>query len=945
MADSDGVGVAGFWWTVGHGAEFGAGALYLYVVLAWGGLLRTSANAERECVVPKSSGGMFGRVSGVAVALFVLGHGCWAGLVPGLWTAYGATVGTAWAGTITCGNEDPGCTIYVRSGASQPTGPCAGRSRDTAFSTIQEGAAVLVNGGDNLCVLAGEYVEGNLSPGSGGTAGFPVVMRAIGDVRIRPPGTVSTDCATIPTTGFLLLGVRNVRIEGFDIEGFCDAGIQVRSDPLETRNSRGIVLRDNTIRRTRRGRGIDIAGEGPVEIVGNRVSSNQGSGISVQGCVRAPDVEPKCMPGTEVPIEATISDNEVFRNESHGIFVRGTNGTRIANNRCYTNRDGSGVQLNASSETLVFNNLIYANGRDGIRVGAPDRGTESDPLEPRGSADTVIVSNTIVGNGEWGIEIGEPDAGSPGSVVLNNIVQDNGTSAIDDFPGEIGVLHETNAGLPSTCGYVAGFNLVDGPNTEVLYGPSTPFNLYDIQAEAGFVERPEVNDFRLRPDSPAIDAGYADTDVVGISGSVLASGQRDQGVADLGFHSGADSDGMPRFDSTIMPIYVRVSGSDRNNQPTSPETALATIDLAANLARAGVEVVVGPGTYREGQIATRNNPPPGGYIFRADPSGRRSGDAPGAVRVIATGHETGFLIQGACGARVEGFDVSGANEAGIQIQSGSANAEVVHNIVHDNLQRGIQTVNARNVRIFNNLVYDNGVDGAGGGIQLGGNCPDEDPDCTTGGSPNAEITFNTVYNNEVNGIFVGAGPGDSSGATVRYNISVENRLGNAIQIGSNDNRDIHLRNFMNGYNVLDSFSDAAEVDEDLDYFWAGVGEPLFVNAAAGRFELDPFGTAAIDRAEDLLAKEAGLDARSTQVDRTPDGRAADLGYHYPILDIELAGDCDGNGVVSIGELIVGVNIALARTSLNRCEAFDCNDDGRVAIGELIKAIGAALGGR
>ncbi len=848
---------------------------------------------------------------------------------------------SAVAGVVDCGDDDPTCTIYVRAGVAIPNGRCAGRTPELAYPTIGAGAAALVNRGDALCVFAGEYLEGNIVAGSGGTPNSPVTMRAVGAVTVRPPGTVSTDCATIPTTGFLVLGTRNLTIEGFVLEGFCDAGIQVRSNPEETENSSGITLRGNTIRRTRRGRGIDIAGEGRMEITGNVVSSNQGSGISVQGCIRAPDVEPKCAPDTTVPIDAVIRDNEVFRNESHGLFVRGADGTRIVNNRSYANADGGGLQINASSDTLVFNNLIYANGRDGIRVGAPDRGTEAQPLEPMGSAGTIIINNTIYNNGEWGIEIGEPEAGSPGSVVLNNIVQENGTRTPADFPGEIGVLSEDGDGLPSTCRYVAGFNLVRGASAELIYGPSTPFNLYDIEAAADFVDRPEVNDFRLRENSPGINAGYGDVDLVGISGSVLASNVADAGRADLGFHSGAEGDGLPRFDSTIMPVFVRVSGSDRNNRPTSPQTALASIDVAADLARAGIEVVVGPGTYREGQISVRANPPAGGYVFRADPSGRRTGDPPGPVRVIADGHETGFIIQGACGARVEGFDVSGATEAGIQIQAGSENAEVLHNQVHDNLQRGIQSVNARAIRIFNNLVYDNGRDGAGGGIQVGGTCPDESPSCPAG-SPGAEITFNTVYGNEVNGIFVGAGPGDSSGALVRYNISIDNRLGNAIQVGSNDTRRIHLRRFMNGFNVLDSFSDVAEVDDDSDYFWAGVGEPLFVDADAASFELDPRGVAAIDGAEELSARDAGLDARSTRTDRAADQGAADLGYHYPIFDLELSGDCDGNGVVTIGELITGVGIALGRSAVGDCPAFDCDGDDLVGVGELIKAVNAAL---
>lgn len=56
------------------------------------------------------------------------------------------------------------------------------------------------------------------------------------------------------------------------------------------------------------------------------------------------------------------------------------------------------------------------------------------------------------------------------------------------------------------------------------------------------------------------------------------------------------------------------------------------------------------------------------------------------------------------------------------------------------------------------------------------------------------------------------------------------------------------------------------------------------------------------------------------------------------------GDCDGNGRVSIAELLRGVNIALELQPLSNCPSFDVNSDGRVAINELVAAVNAALGG-
>jgi len=56
----------------------------------------------------------------------------------------------------------------------------------------------------------------------------------------------------------------------------------------------------------------------------------------------------------------------------------------------------------------------------------------------------------------------------------------------------------------------------------------------------------------------------------------------------------------------------------------------------------------------------------------------------------------------------------------------------------------------------------------------------------------------------------------------------------------------------------------------------------------------------------------------------------------------IPGDCDGDGRVSIGELISGVNIALGRTSLTACSSLDRDHDGRLSVSEIIFAVRLAL---
>jgi len=56
------------------------------------------------------------------------------------------------------------------------------------------------------------------------------------------------------------------------------------------------------------------------------------------------------------------------------------------------------------------------------------------------------------------------------------------------------------------------------------------------------------------------------------------------------------------------------------------------------------------------------------------------------------------------------------------------------------------------------------------------------------------------------------------------------------------------------------------------------------------------------------------------------------------------GDCNGDGMVAINELIIGVNIALGSAPLSMCPSFDANGDGMVGINELITAVNNALNG-
>jgi hypothetical protein len=56
-----------------------------------------------------------------------------------------------------------------------------------------------------------------------------------------------------------------------------------------------------------------------------------------------------------------------------------------------------------------------------------------------------------------------------------------------------------------------------------------------------------------------------------------------------------------------------------------------------------------------------------------------------------------------------------------------------------------------------------------------------------------------------------------------------------------------------------------------------------------------------------------------------------------------AGDCNGDGVVRVNELIVGVRILLGEVALSACSSLDQNRDGAVDVTELTRVVGSLFG--
>jgi hypothetical protein len=56
------------------------------------------------------------------------------------------------------------------------------------------------------------------------------------------------------------------------------------------------------------------------------------------------------------------------------------------------------------------------------------------------------------------------------------------------------------------------------------------------------------------------------------------------------------------------------------------------------------------------------------------------------------------------------------------------------------------------------------------------------------------------------------------------------------------------------------------------------------------------------------------------------------------------GDCDGDGQVTVDEILLGITIALGEADISTCPAFDVDGTGTVTVDELMTAVGNALNG-
>jgi hypothetical protein len=105
-------------------------------------------------------------------------------------------------------------------------------------------------------------------------------------------------------------------------------------------------------------------------------------------------------------------------------------------------------------------------------------------------------------------------------------------------------------------------------------------------------------------------------------------------------------------------------------------------------------------------------------------------------------------------------------------------------------------------------------------------------------------------------------------------------------------------------------------------------------------QITPTATATRTFTATPAATQTPTGSPSRTATRTPTPSPTPTATHTPLPICP--GDCDGDGTVTIDELILATNVALGRFEVSACAACDPDGSGWPSIGELVKGVSHAL---
>jgi parallel beta-helix repeat protein len=463
---------------------------------------------------------------------------------------------------------------------------------------------------------------------------------------------------------------------------------------------------------------------------------------------------------------AVTIDGFVIYGSSVGIYVKTQSHRAVISNNIVSNTMTNGIYVQDSNDAVVFNNLVYNNLRTGILVTG----------SVAGSPGARIVNNTVYGNLNRGIYFSGTRAGSPDGLVINNIVYGNAIAGI-----------QVNAS--SRDGYVSACNVT----FQNRYASGTPVDPTDIEADPAFIDP-------LGPDHKLGGAGYADdnfrlshrgtgqamTSPAVNVGSDLARHLRldhattrtdmrpDRSLADAGYHYAnfGPPPVQPEARVRFKALYVDPSKGDDANAGDKPSAALQSLARALTLVRPGYRLVLSSGRYQEGELHPEVFGKRGRPIIL---------QGTGRAVIDAAGAERGILLVGASYLTLDGIEVTGATQSGIEIRDTFGQAVVepgttslmLHRcFLHDNGRRGLYVDTATAISVDACTITKNGSRGIeinAGGLAVARTLVAQNPD--TGlwliGDSTVTVTGSSFVDNPNDGVLIDASDLTMTGGTVR----------------------------------------------------------------------------------------------------------------------------------------------------------------------------------
>jgi hypothetical protein len=371
-------------------------------------------------------------------------------------------------------------TYYVQPNGSDSASGTSPKSAWRSISFAMSNSSP-VRAGDEVQVAAGIYPE-NVDIKKSGAEGLPITLKGIGDVVVMDP---TPDAG--PGEGVIdIIGAKHVVVDNIAVENAYFFGYQVRGSEnvvlqrVRTHNTgaSGIIVatnkRTSTVSSNIKilnsevsdscmvfsgiGQGgheaISIASANGFEVAYNSVHGGLKEGITAKGSAR----------------NGVIHHNTVFDQARVGIYVGALGGTvmnvEVHNNLVYRNAHGIAAvnEGNGHTENVsIFNNVVYSNLGRGIGVAPWGVGPDHDVN------DIKIINNTVAKNGTIGILVDNPEA--------SNVLIRNNVSYMNAIRAQIRVTKGQA---------VVERNVVTDPHFRNAL----------------------ANDFSLKSDSPAIDAGF-----------------------------------------------------------------------------------------------------------------------------------------------------------------------------------------------------------------------------------------------------------------------------------------------------------------------------------------------------------------------------------------------------------------------------------------------------